>query len=94
MNEFSCILKEYDGWRIYYSSDKENPGESYNGASAYSAFFDADFVHLSEYDEKIDMKDNMGIRLYEVKEVGDKLYLMFAHNYMTDKDFVLRSIKK
>ena len=93
-NEFSCILKEYDGWRIYYSSDKENPGESYNGASAYSAFFDADFVHLSEYDEKIDMKDNMGIRLYEVKEVGDKLYLMFAHNYMTDKDFVLRSIKK
>lgn len=93
-NEFSCMLKEYDGWRIYYSSDKENPGESYNGASAYSAFFDADFVHLSEYDEKIDMKDNMGIRLYEVKEVGDKLYLMFAHNYLTDKDFVLRSIKK
>ena len=92
-NEFSCILKEYDGWRIYYSSDKENPGESYNGASAYSAFFDADFEHISEYDEKVDMKDNMGIRLYEVKELNGRLYLMFAHNYMTDKDFVLRSIK-
>ena len=92
-NEFSCILEEYDGWRIYYSSDKENPGESYNGAAAYSAFFDADFVHLSEYDEKVNMKDNMGIRLYEVKELNDRLYLMFAHNYMTDKDFVLRSVE-
>ena len=92
-NEPSCLLREYDGWRLFYSSDKENPGASYNGASAYSAFFDADFSHISEYDEKIDMKDNLGVRLYEVKELDEKLYLMFAHDYMTDKDFVLRSIE-
>ena len=92
-NEPSCLMKEYDGWRLFYSSDKERPGESYNGASAYSAFFDADFLHLSEYDEKADMKDNLGIRLYEVKEMDERLYLMFAHDYMTDKDFVLRSIE-
>ena len=92
-NEPSCLIKEYDGWRLFYSSDKERPGESYNGASAYSAFFDADFVHLGEYDEKVDMKDNFGIRLYEVKELDERLYLMFAHDYMTDKDFVLRSIE-
>ena len=92
-NEFSCILPEYDGWRIYYSSDKENPGTSYNGASAYSAFFDADFLHLPELDEKVDMKDNTAVRLYEVKQTEDKLYFMYAHNYMTDKDFVLKSIE-
>ena len=92
-NEPACILREYDGWRLFYSSDKENPGESYNGASAYSSFFDADFVHLNEYDEKVDMKDNLGIRLYEVKELDGRLYFMFAHNYVTDKDFVLRSVE-
>ena len=91
-NEPSCLLKEYDGWRLFYSSDYENPGTSYNGASAYSAFFDADFVHLPELDEKADMKDNIGIRLYEVQAVDGRLYFMFAKNYMTDKDFVLKSI--
>ncbi len=92
-NEPACMIKETDGYRLFYSSDKECIGESYNGASAYSAFFDADFVHLTEYDEKIDMKDNYGVRLYEAKESGDSFYLMFAHNYMTDKDFVLRKAR-
>jgi hypothetical protein len=91
-NEFSCVLPEYDGWRLYYSSDKENPGASYNGASAYSAFFDADFMHIEELDEKVDMKDNLSVRLYEVKQTDAQLYLMYAKDYMTDKDFVLRSI--
>ena len=91
-NEFSCMLKEYDGWRIYYSSDYENPGTSYNGASAYSAYFDANFQHMSQLDEKIAMKDNHSVRLYEVKKTEDKRYLMFAHDYMTDKNFVLKSI--
>lgn len=91
-NEFSCALQEEDGWRIFYSSDKENPGESYNGASAYSAFFDSDFQYMSEYDEKLDMKDNHSVRLYEVKEVDGRLYLLFAQDYMTDKDFVLKCI--
>ena len=92
-NELSCLVKEYDGWRLFYSSDFENPGTSYNGASAYSAYFDADFLHMPELDEKAAMKDNAGIRLYEVKMLNDRLYFMFAKNYMTDKDFVLRSIE-
>lgn len=92
-NEFSCVLKEWDGYRIFYSSDVECAGESYNGASAYSAFFDADFTHLPEYDRKEKIRDNRGVRLYEVKEYEGRLYYLFAHNFMTDKDFVLRSIK-
>lgn len=90
-NEPACLIREYDGWRLYYSSDWETPGSSYNGASAYSAFFDADFKHIPEYDEKVDMKDNQGVRLYEVFQWDGKLYLMYAHNYLTDKDFVLRT---
>ena len=91
-NEMACILPEYEGWRLYYSSDYECIGESYNGASAYYADFDADFKSLSTY-QKVDMRDNDSVRLYEVKELDDTLYLMYAHNYSTDKDFVLRSIK-
>ena len=92
-NEMACMMPEYEGWRLYYSSDYACVGESYNGASAYYADFDADFEPLSTY-QKADMKDNYGVRLYEVKELNDKLYFMFSHNYSTDKDFVLRSIKK
>lgn len=92
-NEPACLLREENGWRLYYSSDKENPGTSYNGASAYSAFFDADFEHITEYDEKISMKSNEGVRLYEVQQQDGTLYLMFAHNFMTDKDFVLRKVE-
>ena len=92
-NEFSCMIREYDGWRIFYSSDQENPGVSYNGACAYSAYFDADFQYMRELDQKIETKHSAGVRLYEVKPVGEKLYLMYAGNYMTDKDFVLESIE-
>lgn len=91
-NEMACILPEYEGWRLYYSSDYECVGESYNGASAYYADFDAEFKALSTY-QKIDMHDNYSVRLYEIKELNDRLYFMFSHNYSTDKDFVLRSIK-
>ena len=51
-----------------------------------------DFKALSTY-QKVDMRDNYGVRLYEVKELGDTLYFMYSHNYSTDKDFVLRSVK-
>ena len=91
-NEMACILPEYEGWRLYYSSDYACVGESYNGASAYFADFDADFQALSIY-QKVDMHDNQSVRLYEVKELNYRLYFMFSHNYSTDKDFVLRSIK-
>lgn len=92
-NEMACILPEYEGWRLYYSSDYECVGQSYNGASAYYADFDADFEKLSDY-QKVDMHDNQSVRLYEVKEQNNRLYFMFSHNYSTDKDFVLRNIKK
>jgi hypothetical protein len=92
-NEPSCMIREYDGWRLFYSSDKEQPGVSYNGAFAFSAYFDADFMHMEEADQKISTKHQAGVRLYEVKATEEHLYLMYAGNYMTDKDFVLEMIE-
>lgn len=92
-NEPACLLREETCWKLFYSSDKENPGESYNGASAYCARFDDEFHYDSAADVKADMKDNLGVRLYEAKEIDGKWYLLYAHNYITDKDFVLRTIQ-
>lgn len=92
-NEPACLLREAEGWRLYYSSDRENPGSSYNGASAYSTLFDDDFTYIREFDVKAAMKENEGIRLYEVQQRDGSLYLMYAHNFMTDKDFVLRKVE-
>ena len=93
-NEPSCILREGNGWRLFYSSDKENPGESYMGASAYSAWLDEDFQYSGEYDEKIAMENNDSVRLYEVQKKGNRLYLLYAGDYLTDRDFVLRNMKE
>ena len=92
-NEMACLLQKNEGWRLYYSSDYECVGESYNGASAYFADFNSKFQVISVY-QKIDMRDNYGVRLYEVKETGENLYFMFSHNYSSDKNFVLRKLKK
>lgn len=91
-NEPACVLPTEDGWRLYYSSDYECVGQSYNGASAYYAEFDKAFRKKSEF-QKISMRANHGVRLYEAKELDGKVYLLFAHNFMTDKDFVLRKGK-
>ena len=91
-NEMACILPEGNGWRLYYSSDYERAGESYNGASAYYADFDENFLALNTY-QKIDMRGNLGVRLYEVKKCKEDLYLIFAKNYSTDKDFVMCKIE-
>lgn len=92
-NEPACLIREEEGWKLFYSSDREEPGSSYNGASAYCAEFDNDFKMLEGSDQKVSMKENYGVRLYEVKKLDGRLYFMFAHNYITDKDFVLRSIE-
>lgn len=92
-NEPACILKEAEGFRLFYSSDAACKGESYNGASVYSALFDDDFRLLGEAEEKLSMEDNYGIRLYEVQKSENALYLMYAHNFMTDKDFVLQKVE-
>ena len=91
-NEMACMIPQYEGWRLYYSSDYACVGKSYNGASVYCADFDADFKLLDSY-QRVEMKDNYGVRLYEVKVSDDRLYFIYSHNYSSDKDFVLKSIK-
>lgn len=92
-NEMASCERTQDGWRLYFSSDMANLGESYQGACVYYRDFSFDFSTAGIYYHS-DMPDNQAVRLYEVKEIDGKLHFLFARNYLTDCDLLLRVIEK
>lgn len=87
----SCEQTEY-GWRLYVSSDIACVGESYQGASVYYRDFTSDFEPIGELQASA-MPDNQAVRLYEVKEMDGKLCFLFARNFLTDCDLLLRTLE-
>lgn len=85
---------EWDGqkWRLYFSCDLANPGKSYQGANVYYADFDDEFHPIGEC-RRSSMPDNQSVRLYEAKELEGQTYFLFARNYLTDCDLLLRIIE-
>ena len=90
-NEMASCEKTADGWRLYVSSDLACVGESYQGASVYYCDYTDEFEPVELY-VKSAMPDNESVRLYEVKEEDGKLYFLFARNFLTDCDFLLRAM--
>lgn len=91
-NEMAGCERTETGWRLYVSSDYACVGESYQGASVYYADYTPDFEPVRTYRQSA-MPDNQAVRLYEVKEIGGQLYFLFARNFLTDCDLLLRTIK-
>lgn len=87
----SCERTEY-GWRLYVSSDMACVGESYQGASVYYRDFTPDFEPVGELQSSA-MPDNRAVRLYEVKKIDGKLCFLFARNFLTDCDLLLRTLE-
>lgn len=92
-NEMASCERTQDGWRLYFSSDMANLGESYQGACVYYRDFSEDFTSSSICYHSA-MPDNQAVRLYEVKEMDGKLYFLFARNYLTDCDLLMRVIEQ
>ena len=88
----SCEQTDY-GWRLYVSSDYACVGESYQGASVYYNDYTEDFTPISTY-QRSEMPDNESVRLYEAKEINGKMYFLFARNFLTDCDLLLRTMEK
>ena len=86
----SCEPTE-GGWRLYVSSDYACVGESYQGASVYYADYTRGFAPGRTYQLSA-MPDNQSVRLYEVKEIGGQLCFLFARNFLTDCDLLLRTL--
>lgn len=92
-NEMASCERTESGWRLYFSSDMADPGTSYQGAKVYYTDFTPELVpegscHLSS------MPDNESVRLYEAKEINGQMHFLFARNFLTDCDLLLRTIQK
>ncbi|MBS6396895.1 MAG: hypothetical protein KH452_07055 [Clostridiales bacterium] len=92
-NEMAGCEPTESGWRLYLSSDYACVGESYQGASAYYADFTGEFEPVSMY-RTVEMPDNHAVRLYEVKKEGGQTHFLFARNFLTDCDLLLRTIEE
>ena len=88
----SCEQTDY-GWRLYVSSDYACVGESYQGASVYYNDYKEDFTPISTY-QRSEMPDNESVRLYEAKEIDGQMNFLFARNFLTDCDLLLRTMEK
>ncbi len=90
-SEPAALYHLKDNYYIFYSSDEENPGESYQGAEAYYNCYDRDFKY--QYKIKIPLKFKKGILLYDVQIVDDKIYFLYSHDYNKENDLVLESFQ-
>ncbi len=92
-NEMASCEPTDEGWRLYVSSDCACVGESYQGASVYYSDYTEDFEPIRIY-QLSTMPDNQAVRLYESKELDGRRYFLFARNFLTDCDFLLRTIEE
>lgn len=92
-NEMASCEWTGEGWRLYLSSDVENPGQSYQGGAVFYADFSPELQPVGTWHHS-SMPDNEAVRLYEVKEIDGQLCFLFARNFLTDCDLLYRTIEK
>ena len=92
-NEMANCEPTDTGWRLYVSSDYACVGESYQGASVYYADYTPELDPVQTY-KRSRMPDNEAVRLYDVKETDGQIYFLFARNFLTDCDLLLRKIEE
>lgn len=84
------LVKTEEGWNLYYSSDVANPGQSYDGASAYIAKLGEDLT-VEEHDILVklatpvtdDAETNQkgGILLYSVESFNGRTYFAYSEDH-------------
>ena len=87
-HEPASVEKTEEGYRLYYSCDKNYRGESYNGGQVFYAEFDREWNSI-KIDERINTETEKGILLYDVMEQAGKEMLLYTRNYLTDSDMVI-----
>ena len=85
------------GDRIPYASRVYDAEEMVNLVDSSLEFWLTAGRYTDEFEPvelyvKSAMPDNESVRLYEVKEEDGKLYFLFARNFLTDCDFLLRAM--
>lgn len=91
-NEPATFIKSDNNYYLYYSSDKDNIGQSYNASKIYEAVFDEKF-NLITQGKEFDTINRNGNLLYDVKHENKNLLFLFCQNYLTDSNLIVESIK-
>lgn len=91
-NEPAAFVHMNDRYCLYYSSDIENPGGTYEKSKVYVAEFDEKFNQTVEPRE-LELYNNEGDLLYDVFIDNSKIYCLFAKHYLSDCDLVLECTK-
>lgn len=88
-HEPASIKSTKNGFRIYYSCDKNYPGESYSGSQIFYSDYDTDWNSLS-IDCPVQTQTQKGILLYEVKdgEHGKQDYL-YSQDYLNEGNMII-----
>ncbi|MCR5293761.1 MAG: hypothetical protein K6E30_01120 [Lachnospiraceae bacterium] len=94
--EPASLIRNGDGWDVFYSSDLENPGQSYNGALFYRAGL-SDDLEIKTLNERVilaresssrgqspEYAQKGGILGYDVQMFDGKVYYLYAENHATD----------
>lgn len=91
-NEPAKLLFENDSFYLFYSSDKEDIGTSYDGAKAYVNIYNTDFILQEEHLLPTTVEKNM--ILYDVIIQDDDVVLLYAANYLQNRELHIDSSDK
>lgn len=90
-NEPAGIIYDNETYYLFYSSDKENKGKSYEGANMYMQSYGSDFT-LRDKPVKLECEYGEGTLFYDMLWEKDNLYCLFAGNYITQNNLVLEKL--
>ena len=80
-HEPASFYKTDAGWRLYYSSDIENPGTSYSGAKAFAADYDDNFNPVS-VNQPVLLSEEGKVLLYDIKNTDGSIEYLYAYDYI------------
>ncbi len=90
-NEPAALLATNNGYSLYYSSDMDHPGDSYSASKPYRMDFDKDWKQVKNHE--IPLMLDGSILLYDVKDTGRGIEILYSRNYLEDDRLILETLK-
>lgn len=90
-NEPAGIFYDDETYYLFYSSDIENKGGTYEKSNMYMQSYNSDFTSKDE-PVKLECIYGTGTLFYDMLWEKDNLYCLFAGNYLTQNNLVLEKL--
>lgn len=90
-NEPACFFASSEGYCLYYSSDFEKPGSTYEGARVYVQEYDENLTRKGS-PKLIPLLNSEGNLLYDVELKNKSLYCLFTQKYISESNLVLERV--